>query len=78
MGYFLQKDNSYYEGDRAHPLDQEVPQRPDFTYNWDGVKWIQNSLKITKPAKTKQEREDEIDALTTIADIKIYLKTELK
>lgn len=39
MGRFVTPSGSYYEGDRASPLDLEVPQRPSPDYVWDGAAW---------------------------------------
>jgi hypothetical protein len=78
MGYFITPTSSYYEGDRAHQLDVEVPQRPSFTYDWDGAQWVLNPAKVPVPRKTRAEREAEIDAIpNTIASIKLYLKDQL-
>ena len=38
MGY-LDKSGAYYEGDRQGS-DQEVPDRPSATHEWDGKKWV--------------------------------------
>lgn len=39
MGY-LKPDGSYYQGDRAHALDIEVPQRPSQFHTWKGEQWV--------------------------------------
>jgi hypothetical protein len=39
MGYFLDRLGSYYEGDRAHALDLQVPQRPSERYVWIDGAW---------------------------------------
>ena len=39
MGYFINPELGYYEGDQFHPSDLAVPQRPDYTHTWDGQAW---------------------------------------
>ena len=39
MRGFITPDRAYYEGDRAHPLDLEVPQRPTPDHIWSGAAW---------------------------------------
>ena len=39
MGYFINAELGYFEGDRINPSDIAVPQRPDYTYTWDGQAW---------------------------------------
>jgi|GEM_PF-5139079 len=36
---FINCDHGYYEGDQIDPADLAVPQRPDFTYAWNGSAW---------------------------------------
>ena len=38
MGFFI--GIGYYEGDRVHSLDVEVPQRPNAFSTWNGSQWI--------------------------------------
>jgi len=40
MGFFVQPTGGYYEGDRAHALDVEVPRRPSPLLRWDGQAWV--------------------------------------
>ncbi len=49
MGYFI-GNNGYYEGDRASADDAEVPRRPDSTYDWDGIQWVQNAARAVPAA----------------------------
>ena len=44
--YISAATGAYYEGDRAHALDTEVPQRPDHRATWDGSEWVLDSGKI--------------------------------
>jgi hypothetical protein len=39
MGYFINPEFGYYEGDQINPSDIAVPQRPDYTHTWDGQAW---------------------------------------
>ena len=38
-GYSINPELGYYEGDQISPSDIAVPQRPDYTYTWDGQAW---------------------------------------
>lgn len=40
MGYYINPQGGYYEGDRAHALDAEVPRRPTADHTWDGAQWV--------------------------------------
>lgn len=40
MGYFINAETGYYEGDRISPCDQEVPRRPDGAHLWDEGQWL--------------------------------------
>lgn len=77
MKFFLTLQNTYYEGDREHLSDIEVLQRPDFTYDWDGIQWNKNPAKEPKPIPKKQDLDTEIDAIRTIDDIKAFLKIRI-
>ena len=46
MGFFISTGGQYYEGDKAFYLDQVVPQRPDFTYDWNGSTWVFNASRV--------------------------------
>lgn len=41
---YITPDGSYYQGDRAHILDKEVPERPSSFHYWDFVtsSWVLN------------------------------------
>ena len=49
MGFYL-GSLGYYEGDRASADDAEVPRRPDWTYDWDGIQWVQNAARAAPAA----------------------------
>lgn len=42
MGYYVNKDGEYYEGDKQEG-SVEVPRRPGRFFDWDGEKWVDNS-----------------------------------
>lgn len=46
MGYYINQNGGYYEGDRQGE-DQEVPQRPDSLYIWNGSGWIIDQKKLS-------------------------------
>jgi hypothetical protein len=77
MRFFITPDGRYYEGDQAHQLDVAVSQRPDFTYDWDGVQWIKNPDKEPKPIPSKPTLDTEIDAIRTVDDVKAFLKARI-
>jgi len=39
MGYYINSEIGYYEGDQVSHLDVEVPKRPNFGDVWDGTAW---------------------------------------
>ena len=49
MGYFISNDIGYYEGDKISFNDIPVPQRPDYTYTFDGTNWNPSILTINAP-----------------------------
>jgi len=57
--FWIRPDGSYYEGNREHPLDIEVPQRPSLLHEWNGEAWVQNAAGARAEAweKIKAERE---------------------
>lgn len=60
MGYFLDSNGSYYEGDKASPDDQEVVKRPSFVDTWSGTAW---SASIDKQKKYIQSQIDALEDL---------------
>lgn len=52
MGFYLDNQGNYYEGDKADMGHQSVPQRPSPDYKWDG-KWVLDDAVI----KARQEEE---------------------
>ena len=62
----------YYEGDRAHPLDIEVPQRPSSFHSWDGARWVLDQpAKDAVDAKRQREADDEVERAANKADAQI-------
>tara|TARA_R110000868_G_scaffold331698_2_gene592696 strand:- start:60 stop:407 length:348 start_codon:yes stop_codon:yes gene_type:complete len=58
MGYYITPSNSYYEGDKGHALDVEVPQRPSYLYDWNGAAWVINAaLQAAKDRRDADETE---------------------
>lgn len=46
MGFIRASDGLYYEGDQIHPLDEEVPKRPDASFKWVKNSWVPDPLAI--------------------------------
>ena len=61
MGYYINSEIGYYEGDQITPMDLPVPQRLDASYDWNGTAWVQNAIRATQ-AKNEQLQAS-IDAL---------------
>jgi hypothetical protein len=47
-GYISAATGGYYEGDRAHALDTEVPKRPDHRATWDGQTWQLDAVAVAR------------------------------
>lgn len=50
MGYFVDTDGAYYEGDNRGQ-DQEVTQRPSHLYAWSGSAWAISNGELKKAKK---------------------------
>lgn len=71
--YFFSPEGRYYEGDRAHALDAEVPQRPDADHRWNGVAWEPDAAKIkAREVEAAKVRLAEID-LASVRAIREYI-----
>lgn len=84
-GYYIDPQGRYYEGDRAHALDTEVPQRPDATYDWDGTQWVENAdrlkeannapifqqIEAIEAKQARAVRELALDATNAVAKAKL-------
>lgn len=66
MGFYIDQNGGYYEGDKAHWQDQDVPQRPSANHTWIGSAWV--------PAPPTLEQ-----SIATIkAAVQQYLDTEAR
>jgi hypothetical protein len=45
-GYFVDRHGDYYEGDRVHALDIEVPQRPTPDHRWENGAWAVDAPEV--------------------------------
>lgn len=74
MGCYINAQVGYYEGDRIHALDTEVPQRPSPSHDWDGSLWVENAAKVAAAARAAADQSeveaDKIDA-QLIGDINL-------
>ena len=62
MGCYINKNGNYYEGDRQGS-DQEVPDRPSATHEWDGKKWVAGAkARAAKWDAIKAERDRRIQS----------------
>lgn len=57
MRYWLDARGNYYEGDRAHALDIEVPQRPSPEHRWDGSVWVEDAALVA--ARRRREVDEQ-------------------
>lgn len=65
--FWVDPTGSYYEGDKAHPTDVAVPQRPDPTYDWNFGQnaWVQNAARAAVAAAIAQVATDDTAVRTT-------------
>ena len=63
MGYYINKDGNYYEGDRQGE-DAEVPQRPSPYHVWQDGEWVDDKKAIAV------QRITELEATITIRRIR--------
>ena len=51
MGFYINSELGYYEGDRIDGSDLTVPQRPDSTYTFDAstFAWKESTLFLVLP-----------------------------
>jgi hypothetical protein len=62
MACFLDAQGSYYEGDRAHALDIQVPQRPTADHRWESGAWVVDAPEVLLDRKAARAI-DTIDRL---------------
>lgn len=53
MGYFIDNDGRYYEGDQLDPSHQPVPRRPGPDYNFVGGVWV-IAMELVRSTKLTQ------------------------
>lgn len=60
MKYYITVENNYYEGDRVHPSDMEVTQRPSYLYkyNMETSEWEIDPLKEIEDLKMQLAATD--------------------
>lgn len=56
MGFYIDQNGGYYEGDKAHWQDQEVPQRPSANHTWNGSAWVPAPLPVPAVVTMRQAR----------------------
>ena len=56
MSYYVDRNNVYYEGDRAHWQDRDVPQRPSANHTWNGSAWEPAPLPVPDVVTMRQAR----------------------
>ena len=63
MGFFISSQfGSYYEGDRVHPNDIAVPQRPSPFYNFVAGAWVLDQARLDAFNAEQVRRQALIDA----------------
>jgi hypothetical protein len=63
MGFFINKNGAYYEGDKASQVDTEVTQRPSPLHNWTGIDWVIDA--VAEKTKMFQEKVRALEATIT-------------
>ena len=43
MGFYINQNHDYYEGDKVDYRDIDVPQRPSYLYDWINEQWVINT-----------------------------------
>jgi len=56
MNCYIDRQGGYYEGDKANPQDQEVPQRPSANHTWNGSAWVPAPLPVPSVVTMRQAR----------------------
>lgn len=63
MGFYLDKQGNYYQGDKSLYSDIEVPERPSGVHTWNGKEWVIDEVKKAAEAvhanKTKLTETDQ-------------------
>lgn len=69
MGYFVDNQGNYYEGDRANLSDKSVSQRPSKNHNFINNEWVLDE------DKDSEEKENEEFLKTKDEEINFHLNT---
>ena len=56
MGFYIDQNGGYYEGDKANWQDQDVSQRPDANHTWNGSAWVAAPLPVPAMVTMRQAR----------------------
>lgn len=56
MNCYIDQNGGYYEGDKAHWQDQDVPQRPSANHTWNGSAWVAAPLPVPAMVTMRQAR----------------------
>jgi len=72
MGFYLDQNGNYYEGDKADWRDTEVTQRPDYRYIWN-KEWVLNDELIAEENKTEALKKLENIDKESVRSIREYL-----
>lgn len=69
MGFYIDRDGGYYEGDRQSPDDVLVPQRPSARHLWQGGAWVLGPEPVPDALTPSQFwQQIEAEELTAAAD----------
>jgi hypothetical protein len=70
---FVTTDGKYYEGDRQHGLDTQVPRRPSYLHVWDANNgWTIDQVakqSADSAAAAEKEKEDDLAALRSMRKV---------
>lgn len=65
MGFYIDNQGNYYEGDKTEYSHLDVPQRPSIEHIWENDMWV-----IDEAAKRTATKKQAIDAIQAILDAK--------
>lgn len=76
MGFYLDSQGNYYEGDRSSLADSPVPQRPSYRHKFTNGEWLEDVvvLKVEEAEKAKATLA-ELD-MKSIRSIREWLVTQ--
>ena len=61
MGFYVNKELGYYEGDKIDWRDIEVPRRPDYLHKWDGKTWVLDDERVKEEEQRLVEQKIEAE-----------------